>query len=225
MKQELRTKVQAFITKLVEEKEFGGMYAPNVKIELRFWYGDPVTRMNNKFEIVSLKKQRSAQLVYRELWLSDEYKTWDFSLNRFCLTDAYSYLLNHLPEELGTTEVIKRLDCMLVRHHLVIEEAGKGNCGNEEYWREHLLEKFVTFSQKYGFLDPYKQYENSLPTTPEVLELLLYMAIALVRYEDEYSDDGKPLLKELAKKKYAPAMQCLETGTGEVPQQDAVWSV
>lgn len=49
------------------------------------------------------------------------------------------------------------------------------------------------------------------------------MGLALVRYEGQFRNEGKPLIKELSKRKYLPAKQCLEIGTGDISYEDAVW--
>lgn len=213
--------LKQFIKKRMEAYEFGSLYAPSFQGEVNFWLGKPVNYANGKFTVKSLDKQKQAETVYREVWLSEEYKTWDFQLNNYCAQDAYGYLINSLAPEIGNKEVIKRLDCILERHRLEVEAAGK-SCGTQKYRRKYLLKEFKNYACTYGFLDPYERHGKK-EATPEVLELLLYMGIALVRYEDEFSNDGKPLIKELAKKKYKPAKQCLDIGTGAISEEDAVW--
>lgn len=152
--------LEAFIAKRCEMYEFGTLYAPNFQVKVRFWLAKPINYINREFTIESIVKNNEAIKIYRELWLTEEYKTWDFYLNNFWSAKAYAYLINDLSEELGNEEVIKRLDYMLERHRVAIEVAGEGNCGREKSHRRDLLEAFSDFAYKYGYLNPYVHFDN-----------------------------------------------------------------
>ncbi len=214
----LAKELQEFVGAKMKNYTFGTFYAPKVEMNIRFRMDDPFMFLQKQITVFHKEFNQQAKAVYKQLFVSDAYQNLDWSLYEACLPEMFAYLLNEFVQENGLQETKVRLEKMLQRLNNQI--ADEEDC---EFARDALLEQFVTYAQSYGFLEP-MDCTNLQPTTDEVFDMLLYMGIALVRYEDEYTDQGKPLIEQLAKKKYTPAKQVLDMGSGLINVEDATWT-
>lgn len=215
--------LRAYIEKCIEEAPFGGIYQPKVEVKLLATNEAWEKGLECKFNVEVAQKREKAAAQYRDFWLKDVYLECNIRMCGASMEAAYAFLFEDLFEEFGLEKVKDWADKMLARHNAEIAEAGEG-CGQQKARRTKMIKVMQQYAFARGFLHVERQStEGCLVPTADELDLICYMAVAIMRYGDYLRSCGLTLLQELAKGGHALAKQYIEVGTGAVAAQDAIW--